>query len=115
MTVYVLFHRAQVPFFDAGVIVPLPTDGPIPQVVIAPEQTFQFTVVGQPGASISATCQIVVSTNGKNWIPYFDPVTVSGISLASAGFGGSQNWPYYSSYLTAISGTNARATLEMNG
>lgn len=113
MSLYVLINAAAVPFFTPNTIVPALADGPIPQPVIAPNQTFQLTVKGV--GAVSATAQPVVSNDGVTWSNYGDPVTVSGSTKASVGFGGNQNWKYYSAFLTALSGAAAQATLVMNG
>lgn len=113
MALYVLINAAAVPFFTPNTIVPALADGPIIPAQIAPQQTFQLTVKGV--GSISATVQLAVSNDGVNWSNYGDPVTASGTTKASAGFGGAQNWKFYSAYLTAISGTAAQATLILNG
>lgn len=113
MALYTLINAATVPFSTPNTIIPPNTDGPIPPPKIAPEQTFQLTVSGL--GAISATVQPVVSNDRINWSPYGDAVTVAGITKVSAGFGGSQNWMFYSAYLPAISGTGAQATLAMNG
>lgn len=110
---YALINGAMAPFFTPNTIVPPATDGPIPQTPIGNQQTFQLIVAGVN--SVSATIQVIVSNDRVNWTNYFDPFTVSGTSKVSAGFGGSQNWKYFSAYLTAISGTAASATLLMNG
>lgn len=115
MTVYVLINGQTQTFLNPQIIVPVNTDGPIPQNVIAPEQSFQLTVTGNPGVTVSATAQVVASNDRVNWTPYFDPVSVTGQTTATAGWGGSQNWKYFSAYLTAISGLGAKATLTMNG
>lgn len=113
MSLYLLINGAAVPFSTPNTIVPPATDGPIPQVTIAPKQTFQLTVQGS--GAISATVQPVVSNDGVNWSPYGDPVSVAGITKVSAAWGGDQNWKFYSAYLNTISGTGAKATLIMNG
>lgn len=112
MAAYILLNAAA-PFFTPNTIVPVLTDGPIPQVMVAPEQTFQLTVSGT--GPVSATAQVVVSNDRINWFPYGDPVTASGTTKATTGWGGAQNWEAYSAYLTALSGTGAQARLVMNG
>lgn len=113
MALYTLINAAAAAFFTPNTVVPATPDGPIPPQQIAPQQTFQVTVKGT--GAVSATVQPVVSNDGVNWSNYGDPVTVSGTTRAVAGFGGAQNWKFYSAYLTAISGTAAQATLVMNG
>lgn len=113
MAQYILINGASIPFSTPNTIVPPSTDGPIPPIAIAPQQTFQITVQGN--GAVSATVQPIVSNDRINWSPYGDPVLVAGVTRATAGFGGSQNWQFYSAYLTAITGLQARATLVMNG
>ena len=113
MALYPLINGATAPFSTPNTIVPPRTDGPIPQLVIAPQQTFQLTVLGL--GAVSATVQPMVSNDRVNWSNYGDPVTVAGTTKATAGFGMNQNWEYYSALLTAISGVGAQASLVMNG
>ena len=113
MALYSLINGASAAFSTPNTIVPPRTDGPIPQPVIAPQQTFQLMVKGL--GAVSATVQPLVSNDRVNWSNYGDPVTVSGTTKAVAGFGMSQNWEYYSALLTSISGTAAQASLVMNG
>lgn len=113
MALYTLINGAMAPFFTPNTIVPPRADGPIPQAVIAPQQTFQLTVQGL--GAVSATVQPLASNDGVNWSNYGDPVTATGTTKATRGFGGSQNWKFYSAQLTAISGTAAQASLVMNG
>lgn len=113
MTQYVLINAATYPFVTPNTIVPAISDGPIVSPQIAQRQTFQLTVKGI--GVISATVQPVVSNDGVNWANYGDPVTAAGTTKVTVGFGGEQNWKYYSAYLTAISGTATQATLILNG
>jgi len=115
MAVYTLINQVAVPFFLPVTIIPPITDGPIPQNVISPSQGFQLTVKGNSGVAVSASAQVVVSNDGKIWANYFpDAISVSGTTEASAAFGGSGNWKYFSAYLSDISGLGAKATLTMN-
>lgn len=113
MAQYVLFRNATTVFPNNGPIIPPATDGPIPPIVIAPQQSFQLTVTGT--GAISAKAQVFVSNDRVHWLPYGDPVTVSGSTSATAGWGGQQNWEYYTSQLQALSGLNAQASCLMNG
>lgn len=115
MAVYRLINKVAVPFFSFSTIIPPPTDGPIPQATIGDNQSFQLNVFGDPGAAVSATVQVYVSNDRVVWTQYLDPLTAAGTGSASNGYGGSQPWEYFSAWLTAISGTNAKATLLMNG
>jgi hypothetical protein len=113
MALYTLINAASVPFFTPNTRVPPIPDSPIQPTPIAPQQTFQLTVTGS--GAVSATVQPVVSNDGVNWSSYGDPFTATGTTKASQIAGGAQNWKFYSAYLTAISGTGAKATLILNG
>ena len=82
------------------------------------QQTFQLSVSGV--GAVSATAQVYVSNdvgpdpNLYNWSKYGDPITAAGTNLGQAIFGGNQCWANFGAVLTALSGTNAAATLEMN-
>lgn len=118
MTAYNLINKATQVFFNPVTIVPYPADNPIPQPVIAAQQSFQLSVQGNPGITVSATVQLYVSNDdgpGKNWVPYMDPIAVSGTTKVTAGWGGSQFWKYFSATLPALGGLGAQATLNMYG
>lgn len=80
-------------------------------------QAFQLTVSGV--GAVSATAQIIVSNDSGgdpsqyDWVNYGDPVSASGTTVGIYPSGGNQPWRHYGAYLTAISGTNAAATLRM--
>lgn len=76
-------------------------------------QTFQLVVVG--AGSVSASAQPVVSNDGINWVNYGSAISASSATTVSVGSGtGAAVWAYYAAYLTAISGTGAKATMTMN-
>lgn len=78
-------------------------------------QSFQLTVTASnPGVSCSATAQAIVSNDGVNWMNYGNPiVAAAGASPNLQGQNASGLWAYFSAYLTAITGTGAKATLTM--
>lgn len=77
------------------------------------EQAFHLVVTGTAG-NVSGTAQIIASNDGVNWISYGDPISAPSTYLtAQASMGGTQSWKYFGAYLTAISGTGAKATLRM--
>ncbi len=113
MTTYTLINGATAAFGDQRIVVPATPTGPIPKQAISPSQTFQLNVSGT--GTVSATVQLWVSNDGKNWATYMDPLTVTGTSPVTAGWGGTQGWAYFSATLPAITGTGASASLTMNG
>lgn len=84
----------------------------------AQTQAFELTVSGV--GAVSASAQIIVSNdtgadpNTYNWVAYGDPITAAGTDRAMTVSGGTQPWRNYAAYITAISGTNAEATLRMS-
>jgi hypothetical protein len=111
---YILFRNVGTPFFKTETIIPPTPDGPVPPLVIGPQQTFQFTVNSPNSVALSATTQVVVSNDGINWATNGSPVTVTGTKSATTGFSSVGNWKYFAAYLTAISGLGALATLIMD-
>lgn len=81
-------------------------------------QSFQLDVTGV--GAVSASAQVVVSNDDGpdpslfNWTAYNDPVTVADTDNASQIQAGNQCWKWFGAYVTAISGTNASATLRMS-
>lgn len=81
------------------------------------QQTFQLVVDGV--GTVSATAQVIVSNDSGgdpslyNWIAYGDPIVASGPNIGQATESMNGAWRNYGAYLTAISGTNASATLRM--
>lgn len=72
-------------------------------------QGFQLVVKGI--GTVSASAQIVGSNDGINWMTVGNVIVASGQNAASAGALGSTPFNYFSAYITAISGTNATATV----
>lgn len=78
------------------------------------EQTFHLVIAGTAG-NVSGTAQVVVSNDGVNWVNYGDAIAAASTYLtAQASFAGTQAWRYFGAYLTAISGTGAKASLKMS-
>lgn len=79
----------------------------------AANQGFQLVVTGT--GSVSASAQIVVSNDGVNWTNLTPAITASAAVGTSSAIGGNSQVPYqyFGAYITAISGTNATATLTM--
>lgn len=83
------------------------------------EQVFHLKVRGI--GTVSATAQIYVSNDSGpdpsqfDWIAYGDPITATGTNnVGQTSAGGTQAWRHFGALITAISGTNAAATLEMS-
>lgn len=76
------------------------------------QQTFQLNVSGT--GSVAATAQPVVSNDGVNWANYGSAISANGTTSATAIANGTQQWPYYSAYMTTLTGTGAKATLLVN-
>jgi hypothetical protein len=85
-----------------------------PTLPITPpdQQAFQLTVSGV--GAVSASAQIYGSNDGKNWLTIGGPITGSGTTTGNVGALGSVGYSFYGALLTAISGTNAVATLTMS-
>lgn len=84
------------------------------------QQTYHLEVAGTAG-NMSGTAQLVVSNDEGpdpslfNWINYGDPlVAASTYLVAQASASMNASWRHYGAYLTAISGTGAKATLRMS-
>lgn len=79
----------------------------------AGSQGFQLVVTGT--GSVSASAQVVVSNDGVNWTNLAPLITASAANGTSSAIGGNSNVPYqyFGAYITAISGTNAKASLTM--
>lgn len=76
-------------------------------------QAFVLTVQGS--GNVSATAQIVGSNDGVNFVTYGAPIAAaSAQTVSSQGQGGVVPYQYYSAYVTAISGTNAVATVTVS-
>lgn len=87
--------------------------GPTNPTTPPTQQSFQLVITGTAG-NVSGTAQVIVSNDGVNWAHYGDPiVAVSTYLVAQASSVAQQSWIYYGAYLTAISGTGAKASLKM--
>jgi len=76
------------------------------------EQAFIVTVTGS--GNVSASAQIVGSNDTVNWALYGPAIAVaSGASPQSQSAVGNIPYQFYSAFLTAISGTGAKATVTM--
>ncbi len=83
---------------------------------IAPtNQSFTLVVVGNGGATVSATGQVIASNDGVHWQNYGSALSAtSGPSPGMANASGSTNFAFYSAFITAITGTGAKASVLMN-
>jgi hypothetical protein len=75
-------------------------------------QTFQAVLTGS--GNCSASINIAASNDGINWLGYGVITIPSGSVPATVSFIGSSNFAWYSGWVTAISGTNATCSLNMN-
>jgi hypothetical protein len=77
-------------------------------------QGFQLTVKGSAG-NVSATAHIVGSNDGITWAETGTTVAATSASLVSSALAASANAPYlwFGAYISAISGTNAKASVTM--
>lgn len=75
--------------------------------------TFQATVNGSSGV-VTATIDIEVSNNERNWIPMATiSLSASAPVADSDGFASNASWSFIRANLTAITGTDAKATVVM--
>lgn len=76
-------------------------------------QGFQLVVTGT--GNVSASAQIVVSNDGINWTSLGGALAATSTANVSTAISGNSNTPYqyFGGYITAISGTGAKATLTM--
>ena len=85
-------------------------------------QVFVFSIAGNAGQALSATVQVLASTDGIVWVNYGDPVTLTGTGVAgnaaspcaSTSWSGNAPFRWLGATCTAISGTNCAATLTMS-
>lgn len=82
------------------------------KITPAATQCFQLVVVGS--GAVSAAAQIYGSNDRLNWAKVGNPIIASGTNSGTAGGGGSIGYSFFGALLTAISGTNASATVTMN-
>lgn len=117
MTTAVLCQNiAAVQSAPAGGSLPVGSNSINPTADTAPintqTQAFQLTVTGS--GNVSASAQIIVSNDGVNWASYGSAIAAtSGASPNLAIGSGAQPWQFFSAYITAISGTGAKATVTM--
>lgn len=76
---------------------------------------FQVTVTGDAGATVSATVQPVATIDGIHWAAYGNTITSGSGTTTATGIGAVSNSPYvgFGAYVTAISGSGAKATCLM--
>lgn len=86
-----------------------------PGVSVPSNQAFLLQVTaGSVGVSVSATAQILSSNDGITW------TNIGSITASSAGSpnvqtgSGTVGWAFFSGFVSAISGTGAKAALIMN-
>lgn len=84
----------------------------------SPAGSHSFVLVVKGVGTCSATVQIVGSNDGVSFVPYGAPVTASGpatdLTPATQQANGGTPYNYIGGYVTAISGTQAAATLELS-
>jgi hypothetical protein len=85
-----------------------------PTLPITPpsSQSFQLTVAGT--GAVSASAQMYGSNDGKNWATIGSPITANGTTTATVVGLGSVPFAFFGALLTAITGTNALATVTMS-
>lgn len=123
MSTYFLARKVKAVQTAPGGTHPAPTDV-MPSWAVGnnppPAQAFSLTVNGI--GAVSATAQVYVAEaddDAPNWAPYLDPISVSGTVLAANSLPmttANGNAPHrrFTAIITAISGTNADATLRMS-
>jgi hypothetical protein len=85
----------------------------------SPTQAFQLDVSGI--GTVSATAQLLGSNdetnfnagNSMSWVT-LGQITANGTNTASAAFGGEVPFEFLTAYVSAISGTKAKATVSMS-
>lgn len=76
-------------------------------------QSFQLVVTSTAG-NCSASAQIMVSNDGVNWSAYGAAIVASSAASPNTATGnGTVPWQFFTAYITAISGTGAKATVTM--
>lgn len=81
-----------------------------PLSMLPPGTAFQGTVAGT--GPVSATIVIEARNNGVDWLA-LGTITLTGTDRASDGFGSAYRWAQCRARLTAISGTGAVATVDI--
>lgn len=91
---------------------------PIGQNPNSPTQGQAFTLVINGIGNCSATAQIVGSNDGVNFLPVGAPIAATGpFADLKAGIQAANTnatFNFFGAYITAISGTNANATLTLS-
>ena len=90
------------------------TGGALTQVQPPTNQAFQLVVTGPSATVVSATATILGSNDGINWGSIGTITAAAAVQPNIQTGSGTVPWAYFSAYLTAISGTGAKATLSMN-
>ena len=82
----------------------------------ATPQSQAFIAYVKGTGSVSCSIQPVVSNDGINWATYGSAIACTSATAYSAASFAANNSPfaYYSGYVTAISGTSAKAYLTMS-
>ena len=127
MTTYALFAGLTVAQAAPGTTQGGPPGGNLPsganfvnpgggagQTNSSPPSTQSFVLVVTGFGYVSASGFVLASNDGVNWITYGTLTASSGASPNIQTANGSVTWAYFSAYLSAISGTNAAASLTMN-
>lgn len=81
-----------------------------------PTQSQGFEIVVKGSGNVSATATIVGSNDGINWSSTGVTVAATSATNISTGLSSSQNTPYayFGAYISAISGTGAKASVTMS-
>lgn len=86
---------------------------PTLQITPPSAQAFQLTVTGT--GTVSATAQMVASNDGVHWLTIGAPIAAAAASgNSSAGGLNNSAFSFFGAYITAISGTGAKATVTMS-
>lgn len=119
MTIYALLTNV-----TAAQVAPTTTRPPNNPAVAAgpnnpnmPPQSQQFQLEVKGIGAVSATVQLVGTNDGtdnKTWYNYGDPLTASGTDVGQKATTLTSPWREIGAYVTAISGTNASASLRMS-
>lgn len=94
-----------------------PAIAPGPNNANMPPQSQQFQLEVSGIGAVSATVQLVGSNDVgsvKNWYNYGDPLTATGTDLGQKATTLAAPWREIGAYVTAISGTNASASVRMS-
>jgi hypothetical protein len=85
-----------------------------PNLPVTPpgQQSFQLVVKGT--GAVSAQAQIYGSNTGLDWATVGAPITANGTTKATVVANGTVPFAFFGALLTAISGTNAIASVTMS-